>query len=166
MDRASAIAVLAVLAGLAIALEIVRLRWARLNGWLLEHVPLFRESERSRPTGSTVMLVAALAVFLLFDKPIAIVALLVLSVGDPIASAVGRPAPGPRIAGKSLGGSMAFAIAATVAALGASLHTDVPLGWWLVVGAVVGAATEVAPIKLDDNATIPLVAGAAMTLVR
>ena len=92
-------------------------------------------------------------------------ALLVLSVGDPVASAVGRGAPGPRIAGKSLAGSAAFAVAATLAALGASFHTDVPLGWWLIIGAIVGAATEVTPLRLDDNVTIPLIAGAVMTLV-
>lgn len=165
MDRATAIAALAVLAGLAIALEALRLRWTLFNDWLLSHVVLFRESERTKPTGSTVMVIAALAAFLLFAKPVAIVALLVLAVGDPIASAAGRGAPGPRIAGKSLVGAGAFAIAATLAGLGASLHADVSLGWWLVVGAIVGAATEVAPLRVDDNATIPLVAGAAMTLV-
>ena len=39
----------------------------------MDRVPLFRASERTRVTGATFLVLSALAAFLLFDKPIAVV---------------------------------------------------------------------------------------------
>lgn len=45
---------------------------------------MFKDVERRRPTGSTVLLIASLVVFTFFPREIAITSLLFLSIGDPV----------------------------------------------------------------------------------
>ena len=129
------------------------LRWLR---------PLLKETEDRTLTGATYISLSALALFLLFDKSVAISVLLFLSVGDPIAAVVGSSMKGFRVFGKSPGGTAAFA-AASFAMVGILSVTDaVSYHWALLVGACVAALTELLPLPLDDNLTIPLVSGAVV----
>ena len=88
-----------------------------------------------------------------------------LSLGDPAAAIVGRRMPGPRILGKSPGGTAAFigvgavAVAVLVAADGIDHH------WALWVGAAVAGVVELVSLPPDDNLAIPLLAGTAMFLM-
>ena len=54
----------------------------------------------------------------------------------------------------------ALTVWAVVSALGYGQWT-----WAVVATAFVAAAVELAPIPVDDNLTIPLIAGAIMTLL-
>jgi dolichol kinase len=70
--------------------------------------------------------------------------------------------PGPRIFGKSPGGTAAF-VAVTwivVGVLVVSGVTEFHRG--LLIGGVVTALVELAPTPLDDNLTVPIAAGLAM----
>ena len=71
--------------------------------------PLLKADEGQRLTGATYLVIGALFTFLFFDADVAVAALLFLSLGDPVAALVGRRMPGPRIFGKSPGGTAAFA---------------------------------------------------------
>ena len=154
---------LAALSAAALALDLVRFRLGWLNRYFLRWLaPLLKGSEKSRITGATYLLIAALAVFWLFDSTIAVASLLFLSLGDPAAALVGRPMPGPRIWGKSPGGTAAF-LAVSLAVVGVLAATGViEYHWGLLVGAAVAALVELASLPPDDNLTVPLISGAAM----
>ncbi len=113
--------------------------------------------EREKPTlmGSTYFLFASIMTILLFPKPIAIVSLLILILSDTAAALVGRGFGRTPIFNKTLEGSLAF------------LMTSFLIVWIYpgldrLAGSIAAVGTtlvEVLPLPLDDNFTIPLVAG-------
>ena len=154
---------LAVLAAGAMALDLSRFGIAPLNRVYMRWMaPLLKGEEVSRMTGATHMLVASCLVFWLFGREVAVPVMFYLSLGDPVAAIVGSRLPGPRLAGKSPGGTVAFA--ATGSAVAAVLVVSGAVGyhWGLWAGAGIAAVAELAGIPPDDNLTIPLVAGGAM----
>ena len=157
---------MAALAGLALTLEVGRLSIPRLNAFLIGWIaPLLKPTEQRALTGATYVAVASLACFLLYDKQVAIAALFFLSLGDPMAALVGSRVGGPRVFGKSPIGSLAFILVSlSIASL--LMATDVVDHHWAIgVGAAVAALVELVPLYLDDNVTIPLISGGAMTLM-
>ena len=149
----------------AVAAEVLRGLVDSVNDWMVRRLPFFKEAESRQITGATYMLLSATFLVFVFEKEVAVLALLFLSVGDPFAALIGVRDHRARRFGKSLAGSTAFAVVALGAGLLATLHPDVPLAWWIVPGAVVAALTELAPLPLDDNLTVPIVAAAAMALL-
>ena len=149
----------------AVAAEVLRGLVDSVNDWMVRRLPFFKEAESRQITGATYMLLSATFLVFVFEKEVAVLALLFLSVGDPFAALIGVRDHHARRFGKSLAGSTAFAVVALGAGLLATLHPDVPLAWWIVPGAVVAALTELAPLPLDDNLTVPIVAAAAMALL-
>ena len=154
---------LAVLAAGAVALDLSRFGIGPLNRLYMRWMaPLLKSEEVARMTGATHMLVAATLVFWLFGRDVGVPVMLYLSLGDPVAALVGGRLPGPRLAGKSPGGTLAFcatgaAVAGVLVAAGA-----IPHHWALWPGAAIAALTELVGIPPDDNLTVPLIAGAAM----
>jgi len=160
------IAAFGVLAFISLSLDLLRFQTAGLNQLYVRWLsPLLKQEEDHRITGATYMLIAGLIAFLLFDRSVAVLAMLFLSLGDPAASLVGRRTPGPRLFGKSPGGTVAFVgvsllVVAVLAGSGVSQYH-----WGLLAGAVVAGLVELTPIPLDDNLTVPLVSGAVMHLL-
>ena len=148
-----------------LGLDLVRFRLSWVNSRFLRWLaPLLKDDESQRFTGATYLVVGALLAFLLYGPEVAVPVLLFLSLGDPAAALVGRPMPGPRIFGKSPGGSAAFAaVALTVVALLVGSGAN-DYHWGLLVGAVIAALVELVPVPPDDNLAIPLIAGASMHL--
>jgi dolichol kinase len=127
---------------------------------------LLRRAEDHTLTGATCVTLGALLSIVLFDKPIAIAVLLFLSVSDALASLVGIRFGRIRIGGKSLEGSAVFFVSAAVIALFVLRTTPLVA----IAGAAVATLVEALPLKvaghkLDDNLTIPLITGTAMTLL-
>ncbi len=156
---------LAALSAGGLGMDLARFRIGWLNrvflGWL---APLLKSNEASRVTGATYMALAALAVFLVFERPVAVAALLFLSLGDPAAALAGRRMPGPRVFGKSPGGTAAF-IAVSWAVVGALVATGVvEYHWGFMAGAVAAGLAELAPLPIDDNLTVPIAAAGVMYL--
>ncbi len=154
---------LVVLAAGGLALDLARFNLPWLNRIFMGLLtPLLKSDEAAHITGATYMIVAALLVYVLFGKDVAIPAMFFLSLGDPVAALVGRRMPGPRILDKSLFGTAAFmgvgagAMGVLVAAGGIDHH------WGLWVGVTVAGAVELASIPPDDNLAVPLLAGTAM----
>ena len=154
---------LAVLSAGALALDLSRFGVGPLNRLYLRLMaPLLKSDEESHITGATYMIIAAALVFWLFGRGVGVPVMLYLSLGDPAAAIVGRRMPGPRLLGKSPGGTAAFmavgaAVAGILVAAGIVEHH-----WALWAGAAIAAVIELAGIPPDDNLAIPLVAGAAM----
>ena len=127
---------------------------------------ILKPSETTDITGATYLLIAAFFAFYFFGMEVALPALMFIAVGDPMAALVGQRCPGPRFWGKSPLGSLAFVVAslavwAILVAAGFGAWS-----WAVVITAVVAAAIEFAPLPLDDNLTVPLIAGGFMTLAR
>ncbi len=159
------VAALAAVSAGGLGLDLVRFRVSWVNSRFLRWLaPLLKDDEGHRFTGATYLVVGALFAFLLYGPEVAVPVLLFLSLGDPAAARVGWRMPGPRIFGKSPGGSAAFlAVAlAVVALLVASGAND--YHWGLLVGALVAALVELVPVPPDDNLAIPIIAGASMHL--
>ena len=157
------VAALAVLSGGSLVLDLTRFQIPWINRRFLYWLaPLLKDNERRRFTGATFMVIGALFSFLLFGPEVAVPALLFLSLGDPAAALAGRRLPGPRIRGKSPGGTAAFILVslAVVAALTGSGAIDYHWGLW--IGAAIAGLVELASLPPDDNLSIPLIAGASM----
>ena len=142
---------LAVLAVGAIALDLTRFGIGPLNRVYMRWMaPLLKSEEEARITGATHMLIAATVVFWLFGKEVGIPVMFFLSLGDPVAAIVGRRMPGPRLAGKSPGGTLAFAatgaaIAGLLVAVGALENH-----WALWPGVAIAALVEL--VRGDKSA--------------
>jgi dolichol kinase len=135
----------------ALVLEFVRLRVGL--DWRLYDV-LTREYEEDNPAGYALYLISMAAVVLVFEPDIALPAMLMLSLGDPISGAVSdnsleRIKP-PKVLVTMFLVSTVIAVpflpiaAALVAALGATLADGVTL--------------EIRTYIIDDNLTIPIYA--------
>ncbi len=158
---------LAALSSGALALDLLRFRVGWLNRQFLRWLaPLLKHDEGHRFTGATYLVVAGLFSFLFFGAEVAVPAMLFLSLGDPAAALVGRRMPGPRLLGKSPGGTAAFlavsAAVVTVLVVSGAIEDHHWGLWGLWVGALVAGLVELAPAPPDDNLAVPLVSGAAM----
>ena len=151
---------------LALALDSARPRAPALNRLFLRIFgSMLKPAEVTEISGATWFLIAAFFAFHFYGPAVAVPALLFIAVGDPAAAIVGVRSPGPRWWGKSPVGGLGFITAALAAwaalcALGLGAWS-----WGIIAGAIIAAAVELAPIPLDDNLTVPLISGGAITLV-
>ena len=146
--------------------EVLRLRSQQVNRWFSAHFQaLLRETEASRFTGSTYLLIASSIAFLLFDKSIAVVSLCFAALGDPVAGIIGERWGRRKIRSKSLEGSCAcFLACLTIGTILASVtHISLPL---VIVGALCATFIELLSLPVNDNLTIPLVSGGVITGVK
>lgn len=122
---------------------------------------VLREREKKTLMGSTYFLFSSILSLLLFPKPIAIASLLILILSDTCAALVGKGMGRVRIGEKTLEGTLAFFLSALlIVLLCPGVHR-----WGGFWGAVGGTLVELLPVGLDDNLTIPLVAGGIMLFV-
>ena len=149
---------------LGLSLDAGRPRISRLNRlFLTVFQPILKQSESTEITGATWFLVAAFFAFYFYGPAVAVPVLMSVAVGDPAAALVGARIPGPRLWNKSPAGAVAF-IAASMAAW--AILSALGLGdwsWAVVLAVVVAALVELAPLPVDDNLSVPLIAGAVMT---
>lgn len=142
---------------------------SRLRGWGFWHSfaskigsKMIRRHEQAGDfTGATYILVAFCLTVALFSKPIAIAAITFIIVGDTLAALIGRRFGRHRFGGKSFEGSGACLIGTLGVALivpGLSVQAG-------IVGAIVATVVEALPLGIDDNLSVPLLSGLAMTLV-
>ena len=144
---------------------IVRLNAPRVNRWVVSHLGvILKEEERYRLTGTTYLLLSSLAVFLLFEKYVAIASLLFLSIGDLMATVIGGKYGRRIVFNKSLEGSLAcLATCLLIGMLMTRLSPTMVLPV-AVVGAASATIVELLPIPIDDNLTIPLFSAGIMSL--
>lgn len=149
---------------LFLAFEILRLNIPRINNWFFSRFgSLLRDGERASVTTSSYVLIAALIGYLFFGREIAVLSVCFLAVGDVAAGIVGCWIGRTRLFGKALEGDLACFFACLAAGFilhYAGLHVGLlPI----LVGSV--AATVGQAIRnpaVDDNLTLPLLAGVAM----
>jgi len=163
----AAFAIYAVLFLAILAFDIARIRIADFDRWArLRLATLLRPGEEGKMSGSPTYVLGVALALLLFDLPVATAAVLFLAFGDVAASVVGETWGRTKYLDKSLEGTAAFIAAGILAGLAAAaLGYGLPLPV-LAAGAVAAAAAEaLTPKSLNDNLSIPLLSGLAMTLL-
>jgi len=131
-----------------------RLHIARIGKFL-------KEKELKKPTGSLFYLIAAFISILLFVKWVAICSLLILCISDPLSSFIGRNMGRHPFSGKSIEGTAAFFCSALIIV---ALFSHAAFA--AIAVATVTTLTELfTPAFLDDNLTIPIVAGLTLALL-
>lgn len=119
------------------------------------YMHLERASERRGVHGATWLLVSMLIVLSYYRMDIALAAMALAFFGDAAAAIAGLAWPVPRLlGGKPLAGSIAMLI------VGVMVTRLFLAGWGeAAVMALAGTAVEWASSKIDDNLTVPLIAG-------
>jgi len=157
--------VLLVMTILALGIEVVRLNNPKART-LFYYIfgKMVREHERFNLLGSTYVLLTCLLCAWAFWRPIAIVSMAFLVVGDGLAAIVGRSIGRHRVFGKTIEGSLACFLACVLVAWA---YPGDPFTWRMILGGALAATIfELVPIPLDDNLRISLSAGFTMTLLR
>ena len=128
---------------------------------------LLRQHEQDthvrRLNGATNILLSAVISVILFPKIITINAFAILIIADTTSALIGRRFGKRRFFNKSLEGTAAFFLSATVVVLIAPKLTgsiEEYLLW--IVGAAIGAVVEASIKNIDDNISVPLAIGLAI----
>jgi dolichol kinase len=143
-----------------VAVDLIRLRSPRLNElFFTAFRPLVSPREAHAIASSTWYASGMFLTLGLFPRDAAISAILVLSLADPAASWAGRRWGRIPFRGGSLEGTLVFA--AVAFAVLAPRHALLVAA----AAAIVAALAERFGWPLDDNVSVPLAAGAALTLL-
>lgn len=143
----------------ALALDLVRL-YTGLDWWIYEH--LTREYEQNNIAGYVLYMLSSAVAWFVFDPQIAIPAILMLTLGDPISGMVGSGELRFLKRPKAL--AIMFSACTLIAA---PFHYATPTV--VAAGALGGTLADGVKLSvksyiIDDNLTIPVVAGVAMQL--
>src|SRR5262245_64706168 len=163
----AAASVLVLFLAIMFTLEYARFHRPGVNRWLFDHFRSFtKEKERARTSSTTLFLLGCLIALGLFEKGIAIAAMLMLVFGDPVAELVGTRWGRTPLLGKSLEGTLGGLLACLLVAAPLSFTQMGPRFLVILVGAMAATLFELLPLPVDDNFSIPLGAGVAMTLLK
>ncbi len=170
VDRNGALMLIVGLGGSFAILDFLRLRIPKLNTAALKLFgSIMRREELLRITANTWFIFALFLLVVFFPKPIALLALLYLAAGDPLAAVIGtRWGRHPLVAGKTWEGTLAnFIISAIATALYSFFILDlngVALMVLTFLGGFISAVSELIPLPANDNLTFPLLAASLLTL--
>ena len=135
--------------------------------WVKSLFSLFIDSmlrsheQEGKLTGATWVMIGAVISIILFSKPVAIIALIFMSLGDTAAGLIGQRYGKHKIWNKSWEGFFGGLFVCIIIGMNYSL---LPMTISLS-GAVAAMVMEILPIPLDDNFKIPLGAGAIMMML-
>lgn len=151
----------------ALILEVIRLVIG-LDWWIYDH--LTREYEQDNLAGYALALISTTAVGLLASPTIAVPAILMLTLGDPVSGLLGSGRFRPIGDGETMELILKppRVLAAMFVVCTAIGYSFVPLGPAMLAAAAVTLADGVKPVirtyVLDDNLTIPLIAAGALAV--
>ena len=163
LQRSSMLAIMVPVTALMILIDISRLRdwvfYRRFAGKII--APLIRSHEHAGDfSGATYILLSVCLTVALYTKPVAIAAISFIIVGDTLAALIGRKFGRHKFGRKSIEGSLGCLAGTLVVALitpGLALSVS-------VLGAFVAALVEALSTRIDDNISVPIISGLAMTL--
>ncbi len=163
LDRMTAFWIMSSITLVMLVIDICRLRNWRF--WRVFARPVLSSMIRKHEqdgdlTGASYILLTASVSIALFSKPVAIAAISFIIVGDAAAALIGRKFGRTKIGNKTLEGSLGC-LAATflVAVFTPGISLQVAL-----LGALVATLVEAWPMGVDDNVSVPLLSGLAMTM--
>jgi dolichol kinase len=167
----ASIAILSVFFALAFFVETARLRNPAFNEKVIRFWgPVMRHNEVRGMSGTPYYLAATIVAIAVFPRPVAVMSILFLACGDPIASLMGILFGDRSIRfsnGKSLIGTLSGVVACGIVAYFLLLSLALPpyaIALLTVIGGLAGGTAELLPVEIDDNFTIPVVSGFVMWL--
>ncbi len=154
---------LSILMVLCIIFDILRhkVAWVKSLFTLFINSMLRGHEQDGKLTGATWVMIGAVISIILFSKPVAIIALIFMSLGDSAAGLIGQRYGKHKIWNKSWEGFFGGLFVCIIIGMNYSL---LPMTISLS-GAVAAMVMEILPIPLDDNFKIPLGAGAIMMML-
>jgi diacylglycerol kinase (CTP) len=167
MSQTMALTILGALFLWSIAMETTRLRNPALNEKCVRFFSgVIRSHEVNRVSGMPYYLASSIIAIAIFPKPVAILALFYLALGDPLASLFGILYSHRSVkifnSNKSLHGTAAGYVVCALTTLlylqSTGMH-GLDLIRLTLLGGFAGALAELLPLDLDDNFTIPVVSG-------
>jgi len=169
LDKVTMLYIMVPITILMILIDLSRLRnWLFWRGFARKIIqPIIREHEIAGDfTGATYILLSVCLTVALYSKPVAIAALAFIIVGDTFAALVGRKFGRHKFRNKSFEGSLSCLLGTIIVAIVvASLNLNPPLGLYVALfGAVVATVVEALSFEIDDNVSVPILSGLAMTL--
>lgn len=166
LEKNTMLLLLAVISSVFFIFEFVRLNHPVLGSRMNEFLkPILKEHELTGITSSSYVLFASLLSVILFDKLIAVLALLFMVFGDTAAVFIGKNFSRIKMLGdKTFGGSIAMLV--TCLLVGYFFNKMFLIRPLVVVfGALTAAVTEHISTRIDDNLTVPLASGTVMTAI-
>lgn len=161
-ERETALLLITLIGGPVVLIDILRLKWRPLNRIVTSlFAPFMRKRELGTVSSMAYFVLAFFLVVALFPKPVAILSILCLALGDAAACIVGlRFGTESVIKGKSIQGSLAcFVVCSILIFVVLTLYgvTTDALPYISVAGGLAATFAELfATKKIDDNLTIPL----------
>ena len=123
---------------------------------------LRKHESKGALTGASWVLIGMFITILIFQKYIAVLAILFMVFGDTFAAIIGKAIPVGQIGKKTLSGSIGGLV--VILAISYLLRGYVPF-LPAIGGAFIAMIVEILPIQLDDNLTIPISSGLMMTFL-
>jgi len=174
LDFTQAVTVLSCVFGLCLLFEIGRLYNPSIQRFIFSVMgPLLRKEEEHKFTGTFLFICGALISLLCFPKPIALLGVLYLAFGDPIASIVGGQIEIPFFrlpSGKSLHGTLAAVLICSYVTYASLNHSwnaqfiSTATLWNIsIIGGLVGGLSEQIPF-IDDNIIIPVMSASVLSV--
>jgi glycerol-3-phosphate acyltransferase PlsY len=163
-ERQIALMIIGSVALFFIAVDGVRLFHKGVNILILKNLPqAFKEHETAKFSSMTIFLVSAYITFLIFNEAIAFAALSFVVFGDMFAKFFGLQYGKTPILNKTLEGSAAFLSACIICGYILSHYFYLPILTW-GIGCLAATVAEIAPIRIDDNFSVPILSALAMVL--
>lgn len=143
--------------------DIFRLLHINFWTWLQKYMgDIFREHEHFKLAGSSYIMVGATISVVVFNKYIAILVLSFTVLGDIAAALIGKRFGKHKIWNqKTIEGSLAFFIVSFIISL---VVPGIPL-YIKIIACLIATLVESLPSFIDDNLTIPLIAGGIAQLI-
>lgn len=171
MPASTAVLLLAIAFAFSVFMEVARLRIPTFNEKVVRFwCPVMRSCEVNRVSGIPYYILATLLSIAIFPKPVAILGILYLAFGDPMASLIGilygkfgmRFSNGKSLIGTVAGIAVCFAIGFFyLRTLSLPPETTAIIA---LVGGIAGGTAELLPLDTDDNFSIPIVSGFVLWL--
>ena len=163
-DKDTMLVILVALSITALVIEFLRSKTSIFSRYfnILFDFMLREKESNGRWTGATWLLLGWTITVLMFDMPIAVSALLFLSIGDSFAALAGKLYPRGRIGDKTFSGSIVGLVFSLIVVTAIN-QTLLPVV--LLFGAIAAMGIELIPSKINDNLTIPIFSGLVMMII-
>ncbi len=172
ISRSEGILILSILTGVALILDLSRHLspsvgkvFYKIFGFLLRKHEI--DSNKKNLNGATYVLISALICVILFPKVLFITAFTILIISDTMAALIGRKFGKHKFLSKSLEGTLAFFVSASIVVFFTPKMENLPAEYLIgLIAAAVGAIVENISFGFaDDNLAIPISIGFTMWLL-
>jgi len=147
-----------------VLMDLSRLSFKKINVFLLRG-SIVKKREQKVFSSMSFFMLACFIILLIFEKNIAIIAILFLIFGDLAAKFMGILFGRRKLFRKSLEGFLAYFAACLLFGFLVTYFLEVSF-LMILIGAMAAAIVEVVPIGIDDNFTVGLISASAMYLLK